>query len=306
MKHLIIYHANCNDGFCAAWIAFNALSVEGAQIEMHAANYGDKLPLDKIDFTVKVLVLDFSYPIEAMRALISISNQVLWIDHHKTAEATANEFKANGESINILFNLNHSGAMLTWMWFNPGVTAPNLVAYVEDRDLWLHKLPHSAEFTAALNLEEKIIEAWDAVNQLTKYSTGLKNFIVGGNYILRHRNQLIEEIVSVGKVTVIIDGISGLACNAPHMLASDIGQILAEESCTFGVTWYEDSCTRPVYSLRSIGDFDVSEIAKSFGGGGHKNAAGFRLEYSLRSNGLTAFTPLQCFSQRSTIKGLDV
>jgi nanoRNase/pAp phosphatase (c-di-AMP/oligoRNAs hydrolase) len=29
------------------------------------------------------------------------------------------------------------------------------------------------------------------------------------------------------------------------------------------------------YSLRSIGDFDVSELAKRYGGGGHKNSAGF-------------------------------
>ena len=30
------------------------------------------------------------------------------------------------------------------------------------------------------------------------------------------------------------------------------------------------------YSLRSKGDFDVSELAKRHGGGGHKNAAGFQ------------------------------
>jgi phosphoesterase RecJ-like protein len=27
-------------------------------------------------------------------------------------------------------------------------------------------------------------------------------------------------------------------------------------------------------SLRSVGDFDVSKLAKEYGGGGHKNAAG--------------------------------
>jgi oligoribonuclease NrnB/cAMP/cGMP phosphodiesterase (DHH superfamily) len=32
---------------------------------------------------------------------------------------------------------------------------------------------------------------------------------------------------------------------------------------------------KKIYSLRSRGDFDVSVIAKAFGGGGHKNAAGF-------------------------------
>jgi nanoRNase/pAp phosphatase (c-di-AMP/oligoRNAs hydrolase) len=30
-----------------------------------------------------------------------------------------------------------------------------------------------------------------------------------------------------------------------------------------------------IFSLRSVGDFDVSAIAKIYGGGGHKNAAGF-------------------------------
>jgi nanoRNase/pAp phosphatase (c-di-AMP/oligoRNAs hydrolase) len=30
--------------------------------------------------------------------------------------------------------------------------------------------------------------------------------------------------------------------------------------------------------LRSNGDYDVSAIAKAFGGGGHKNAAGFEVQ----------------------------
>ena len=36
------------------------------------------------------------------------------------------------------------------------------------------------------------------------------------------------------------------------------------------------------YSLRSFGSVDVSEIAMSYGGGGHKAAAGFYLEYLLK------------------------
>ncbi len=38
---------------------------------------------------------------------------------------------------------------------------------------------------------------------------------------------------------------------------------------------YVETSTDIIWSLRSRGDFDVSEIAKKFGGGGHKNAAGF-------------------------------
>src|SRR5690606_19050130 len=40
-----------------------------------------------------------------------------------------------------------------------------------------------------------------------------------------------------------------------------------------GMYYQKDGNT--YWSLRSIGDFDVSKVAKDLGGGGHKNAAGF-------------------------------
>ncbi len=42
------------------------------------------------------------------------------------------------------------------------------------------------------------------------------------------------------------------------------------------VAAYKDMADRRLWSLRSRGDFDVGEVAKARGGGGHKNAAGFR------------------------------
>lgn len=42
--------------------------------------------------------------------------------------------------------------------------------------------------------------------------------------------------------------------------------------------WWQRFDGKFQFSLRSRGDIDVSEIAKKFGGGGHKNAAGFQLK----------------------------
>lgn len=39
-----------------------------------------------------------------------------------------------------------------------------------------------------------------------------------------------------------------------------------------------------IVSLRSVGDIDVAEIAKQYGGGGHKNAAGFNLTNDCRES----------------------
>ena len=63
------------------------------------------------------------------------------------------------------------------------------------------------------------------------------------------------------------------------MFSSDLGHKLAEKSGTFGLTYFYHG-KRQCYDcgLRSIGDFDVSELAHQFGGGGHKNAAGFSVD----------------------------
>ncbi len=43
----------------------------------------------------------------------------------------------------------------------------------------------------------------------------------------------------------------------------------------FAGVYYDKPDGSQTWSLRSIGEFDVAAVAKTFGGGGHRNAAGF-------------------------------
>ena len=73
--------------------------------------------------------------------------------------------------------------------------------------------------------------------------------------------------------------IAGLAANCPPHLTSDVGHELATKSGTFGLCWtLSQEGLVAKCSLRSNGDYDVSAIAKTFGGGGHRNAAGFEVD----------------------------
>ena len=72
--------------------------------------------------------------------------------------------------------------------------------------------------------------------------------------------------------------VQGLAANCPFHLQSDVGHELANQSGTFGLLWCIDKDNRCKCSLRSNGEYDVSAIAKAFGGGGHRNAAGFQVD----------------------------
>jgi len=58
---------------------------------------------------------------------------------------------------------------------------------------------------------------------------------------------------------------------------SEVGNHLCEKfpEAAFSVSYCDRADGKRSYSLRSIGEFDVSAIAKQFGGGGHRNAAGF-------------------------------
>ena len=57
----------------------------------------------------------------------------------------------------------------------------------------------------------------------------------------------------------------------------EAGHRLAQESGTFGLVWHRSASGRVYVNLRSNGEYDVSEIAKAFGGGGHRNAAGYQV-----------------------------
>ncbi len=73
--------------------------------------------------------------------------------------------------------------------------------------------------------------------------------------------------------------VPGLAINAPVLFASELGNRLAGQSEGIGLTWQLADDGDIEVSLRSQGSaiFDVSLIAARYGGGGHPNAAGFRM-----------------------------
>jgi nanoRNase/pAp phosphatase (c-di-AMP/oligoRNAs hydrolase) len=56
-----------------------------------------------------------------------------------------------------------------------------------------------------------------------------------------------------------------------------VGSMLAEKSGTFALVWRMESRGSIKVSLRAVRSFDVEEIAVRFGGGGHPQAASFRI-----------------------------
>lgn len=258
MSQLILYHDNCADGFCAAWIAHkkfpNAMFIP--------VRYNEPAP----DVTGQdVLILDFSYPRATLIDMRNRAKSLQVLDHHVTAQADLKDLDF------CIFNMSKSGARLTWEFLFPNQESPGLVDYTEDRDLWLWKILGSKEVNTALRsfpFDFKVWDRWDKYPVLDLYNLLFHQ----GQAILRSDEQRINQHVSHA-FEIWIDGHAVLGVNATVLISEIAGKLA--EGRPFGVCWFEDKDYR-IYSLRSRDGIDVSLIAKAHGGGGHRNAAGFK------------------------------
>lgn len=257
---LVIYHANCTDGFGAAYAAWKLL---GDRADYHAAKHGEMPPDVK---GRNVVVLDFSYDNATTKKLMKSAKNFLIIDHHKSAMVELHDVTCTR------FDMNHSGAMLAWKFFHPGKEAPRMIKFIEDRDLWKWEIPYSKEFSAAFDMVPYDFEEFD------KYldDSAVDNAQERGAYILAYSKTVISKIAKQA-VPRKLGGKDILVVNSPHWM-SEIGAALSPK-CDFAAIWFYDHETRQVkVSLRAHHeDSDVSEIAKKYGGGGHRKAAGFAL-----------------------------
>ncbi|GIA98620.1 hypothetical protein VCSRO184_0270 [Vibrio cholerae] len=269
-KTICIYHANCCDGMGAAWVVHQALN-ENDDVEFIAANYQDELPEVK---DAHVIIVDFSFKQDQMRQLAKQAASVLVIDHHKTAQTELTDVFADGW-IDLVYNVNKSGAMLTWEHFFPDQEPPELIKHIQDRDLWKFELHGTREINAALYSYPMELEVWDKLMALD-----VQQLYQEGVAIDRAHLKNVKGLVEYCVFESVIAGYTVPTLNCNYMFASDAGNIMAE-GVPFSATYQETDGYRK-YSLRSVpqGGIDVSEIAAKFGGGGHKHAAGFKIALS--------------------------
>jgi nanoRNase/pAp phosphatase (c-di-AMP/oligoRNAs hydrolase) len=265
---LVIYHADCLDGLGAAWSAFCKL---GNQARYIPARYGDDIP--EFEAGATLYILDFSYSPQLLIDASAKAGRIILIDHHMTAMEQYDAFfkkQPAPENLSINFDMSRSGCVLTWQYFFHDLKLPKILLHIEDRDLWHFKLDGTREITTALY--EKMPITFAEIGTLD-----LSELLAVGRIQVDQFTGMVSRIAkSAHRVTV--ESRVGLAVNAPSLFASDLGHILAEKSGTFGMIYqYDGRKQQWSFSLRSIGDYDVGQLAAGFGGGGHKNAAGFAL-----------------------------
>lgn len=287
---MVIYHDHCADGFGAAWACWQRW---GNDCQYIPANYGKTPP----DVGGKhVLIADFSYKRDILREMGRAAKSVIVLDHHKTAAAdladwaiedVSGEFWAGddpmkavylndahvGQPIAAIFDMNRSGAVLAWEFCHEE-PAPLLLRLIQDRDLWRFAMPDTKPFGLWLRSEPFSFEHFDSVNY--RLEMGSAGIMTEARAMQRLFDAKVDEIASFAAYAPLAEH-NPIMVNCPPMFASEVGHALLDKHPTapFSAMWFEANGKR-MWSLRSRDDRqDVSEVAAIFGGGGHRNAAGF-------------------------------
>ncbi len=307
----VIYHADCLDGFGAAYAAWRRFGDAARYLPLH---HGEPWALDSI-VGHDVLILDFSFPEDTLVSMAQVARRVIQLDHHASAmrpfagrlaaDVSGNQiFQHPKLPLRVEFNLDNSGAHIAWRHFHPEAPVPTGIRLIEDLDLWAFKLVDSRAFCRVLRLQAFEFPVWETLmraaddpcgapyRQLILEGQAIENFfqreverLATGHLTTpaRLRGEPIDALQAIRHGQALItDGtnhwhaLPALAVNANALFASELGNRLAEMG-KIGLVWQLAADGEIKVSLRSQGSMDVSLIAARYGGGGHRNAAGFRL-----------------------------
>ena len=273
MKRVCFYHAGCPDGFGAVWAVRGAWGEDAHYV---ARGHEDRVNPDEWRDAL-VAFVDIAPARDELARLADEALQVVIVDHHITAldrltadAAYVQNLEEDGHVLH--FDMNHSGAVLAWQYFRENEPTPDLLRYVEDQDLWNWALPDSDAINAAIASYPRDFETWDRLA-----SEPIARLAEQGAPILRANRIEVERRLDHARPVAI--GSRRIEAVNASSNRSQIGHELAKRKA-FGEPWglvYRVEGLEVYATLYSIGDLDVSEIAKTFGGGGHKNASGFHV-----------------------------
>lgn len=297
-----IYHRNCADGFCSAYLVWNCIGKKGQKnidyIDMNPSAKVDQNLLLKLTGKV-VLIVDLSFSKQDLLKLKSIARQLLVLDHHDSAmkDLEGLEFA--------IFDKNHCGASLFWfeyvMWLktttphmniDPNI-APLLVQYVRDRDLWRFELPDSKAVSSYVQTIPFTFESWAYLDTMVGNPESLKQIIFEGGIILKTKNNMINEFAGYSKEVMLYMSPNKnnqikarvVNCSVRELISETGHAILVNESLKPESERAKIALLYTVFSdggllcqMRSIAPFDCSLIAVAWGGGGHKQSCGFHTD----------------------------
>lgn len=298
---IAFYHSSDLDGHCSGAIVKHKFP----DCEMIGINYGQKI--DTTDCIDKdVIMVDFGLPLKQMFDLEHYAKSLTWIDHHKTTkESLAVNTLLWKDTTTIICEIGTAGCELTWEHLYPDIEMPPTVYMLGRYDVWDHTTaPNTLPFQYGMRARhtEPNSTIWFSLlsSRHEDWYDSMEEIIKAGKIIIAYDKQSNTKAMKAQAFETKIcrrehdpfyrDDMP--APSTPYLSYNAIAiNRLLINSNAFESVYNPDihdlmlafgrnadgNWTCSLYTTHD--DVDVSEIAKSYGGGGHQKAAGFQFDW---------------------------
>lgn len=293
-KTACVYHSIDLDGWMSAaivelWWEQQKRESDKDTLDMIGYNYGQPVPeLTSFD---KVIMCDISFPKSEMDKLnnqLELKN-LIWIDHHISAINEMNAALFEG-----IRDTKFSACELTWKYFFPETFMPEIVRLLGRYDCFGHK--NTSEETKVLEFQygaRQIIsnheQAYEWLQNCMIEQKNKQKELAPCEFRIWEQGKSIYAYLCAdakqayqNRFTIYFGDYAFCAINKERFNPINFGiqyhndkadEIYFYDGCA---CFYRRSDGKWSFSLyNDNGMIDCSIIAKSFGGGGHKGAAGF-------------------------------
>lgn len=271
---MICFHHNDLDGRCAAAIVHKwwlQREAEGQRELFVELDYKDRVSVEEIAAGEQVVIVDFSFKPEIMSEVFNKTELVIWCDHHKTAEHY--DYGRDLAGIRDFEEKHRAGCEVTWDFFFPGESRPDAVFYVGDRDCWRWADPiETAKFNQGMKLRDTQPQSDDWVRLFS--SDGDAQCIgicEDGAVCLKFRDSFCADYAKSYGFETEFAGHKAFAMGLYMFGSEGFGKRFKDYPLCLSFVYDGGQWAIGLYSET----IDVGEIARKYGGGGHKGAAGF-------------------------------
>lgn len=289
------YHSADLDGHCSGAI----VKFFHPECELYPINYGQDFPWNKIVPKEKVFMVDFSLqPFADMERLATLAD-LIWIDHHQTAiNDYENELRQNGLPIAGIQRSGTGACELVWEYFSKD-PCPFAVQLLSEYDVWNHTDKRTLPFQYGLRLQETYPNTTKAMSLWKVLFRANNDFVFQvihqGGTILEYEAQTNAKFCKAYAFETLMPAYPMLLAGpAPADVPPTLRAICINKGFTnskvFDSVWNPEKydlmitfCRLPLpkkqWTVSLYSDklnVNCGAVAKSFGGGGHKGAAGFQ------------------------------
>jgi hypothetical protein len=271
---------------------FDTLKLEYPSIVFVGYNYGQPVPdLSGYD---KVIMCDISFPDQIMSNLNELyGSNFVWIDHHISAmiEQEDTFYKkllshVPYNEINGIRDTKFAACELTWKYFFPNDTVPEIVRLLGRYDCFGHK--GTSEELKVLEFQygarQEIFDYQEAYKWLTiclKEEFREQDLLKAGHFIYGYLCTEAKQSYRNGFELRFDDNHDGwprkfICINKERFNPINFGIDYHADGWDGAACFHRRADGKWAFSLYNDNDeVDCSVIAKQFGGGGHKGASGF-------------------------------